>query len=54
MHVFGSCVTGLRLPQGDIDLMIEAPRARNREKRVLARLAEALREAVDRELLIGE
>ena len=43
VHMFGSCVTGLRLPHGDVDLMIEAPRALKHEKRVLQRLAQTLR-----------
>ena len=43
--MFGSCVTGLRLPHGDVDLMIEAPRALKHEKRVLQRLAQALRDS---------
>jgi DNA polymerase sigma len=45
LHVFGSCATDLRLPQGDIDLMVEAPRSMNREKQLLSRLGDALKVA---------
>lgn len=46
MHVFGSCATGLRLPQGDVDLMIESPKSTNalRGKKLLSRLGDALRD----------
>ena len=43
VHLFGSCVTGLRLPHGDVDLMIEAPKWLNKEKKLLFKLAEAIK-----------
>jgi DNA polymerase sigma len=42
-HVFGSSITGLRLPYGDVDLMVEAPDMD--ADRMLPRLARALRDA---------
>ena len=45
IHVFGSCVTGLRLPQGDVDLMVELPKgSRMNQKKLLFKLADGLRQ----------
>lgn len=41
VHIFGSCATGLRLPFGDLDLMVEAPDANNRL--LFSRMARQLR-----------
>ena len=43
VHIFGSVATGLRLPYGDVDLMLEVDTP-NR-LRVLSRVAQALRDA---------
>lgn len=43
VHLFGSAVSGMRLPYGDVDIMIEAPGANG--QLLLPKLARALRDA---------
>ena len=49
LHVYGSTATGMRLPLGDTDLMIEAPGVEWAEDR--AKLITALSEALRKERL---
>jgi predicted nucleotidyltransferase len=43
VHVFGSCATNLRLPDGDIDLLIEAKEGRHSDRPLLTKIHAALR-----------